>query len=54
MPERAKKLPVGFIADDVKLERAQMKPKAKPVKHPKETVDVGFIAKDVQKFHHVK
>eukprot|EP00956_Cyclotella_meneghiniana_P006636 scaffold8818_cov73-Cyclotella_meneghiniana.AAC.4 len=55
MPDRVKKLSVGFIAEDVKLERAQIQSKATPVKHQKEaTEDVGFIAKDVQKFHHAK
>lgn len=46
--EAAKKLPVGFISQDVKKERA-LPPPEPTMKAANDTIPFGFIAEDVKK-----
>ena len=51
----AKKLPVGFISQDVKKERTPPPaPKEKKPVVKKEVIPVGFIAEDVKRQHHAQ
>jgi len=49
--EAAKKLPVGFIANDVMKAHETTTPPTTPPETKKEEIKVGFIAEDVMKQH---